>query len=58
MTDPWCVIGNFNNVLEPEDRIGGQIVTVGEIRECKSCIQDCELQDIVATGGTYTWNNR
>jgi len=33
-------------------------MTTSEIRDFKMCIKKCELQDIVATGGLYTWNNR
>lgn len=55
---PWCVMGDFNNVLEPGDRIGGREVTAHEIKNFKSCIEECDLQDITATGGSFTWSNR
>ena len=30
---PWCVMGDFNAVLSPGDRMGGDAVQYGEIQD-------------------------
>lgn len=39
---PWALMGDFNCVLNKEDRIGRQ-VTMAEIREFRECIAECGL---------------
>lgn len=56
--DAWCVLGDFNNVLNPDDRLGGAEVTAAEISDFKHCVETCGLQDAVATGHFYTRSNR
>ncbi|XP_074277626.1 uncharacterized protein LOC141601261 [Silene latifolia] len=49
--------GDFNNVLQPLERIGSD-VTLAEIRPFQQCLLHCELTDIKAIGSYYTWNNK
>ena len=46
------------NVLFSDERIGGQDVTIAKVSDFLTCVQRCELQDISAIGGIYTWTNR
>ncbi|XP_074283670.1 uncharacterized protein LOC141608207 [Silene latifolia] len=54
---PWIVGGDFNNVLQPLERIGSD-VTLAEIRPFQQCLLHCDLTDIKAIGSYYTWNNK
>ena len=56
--DPWCVMGDFNSILNLEDRIGGTTVTENETRDFADCILYCGLQEFSFEGAYYTWNNK
>ncbi|CAI9089563.1 OLC1v1024154C1 [Oldenlandia corymbosa var. corymbosa] len=42
----WVVIGDFNNVMQREERLGGHGVSLTEIQGMRRCIEECEMQDI------------
>ncbi|XP_074291050.1 uncharacterized protein LOC141617806 [Silene latifolia] len=54
---PWIVCGDFNTVLSPCERLGGQS-TDEEIADFQECVDCCNLVDIAATGSFFTWNNK
>ncbi|XP_074300469.1 uncharacterized protein LOC141631740 [Silene latifolia] len=54
---PCAMAGDFNCVLSATERVGGN-TTNAEIKPFRSCIDDCEVVDIQATGSLFTWNNK
>ncbi|XP_074303649.1 uncharacterized protein LOC141638125 [Silene latifolia] len=54
---PWLVMGDFNNVLYSNERIGAK-VTDAETKEFQGCVDHCGLYDLVVQGAYYTWNNK
>ncbi|XP_074306001.1 uncharacterized protein LOC141641229 [Silene latifolia] len=54
---PWAMFGDFNCVLSATERVGGNIANA-EIEPFRSCIEDCEVVNIQATGSLFTWNNK
>jgi len=42
---PWIIIGDFNHLLNIEDRIGGQPVTLNDVEDFQRCTVDIELHD-------------
>ncbi|XP_074300467.1 uncharacterized protein LOC141631738 [Silene latifolia] len=54
---PWLVMGDFNNVLFMDERIGSQ-VTDAEVKGFQNCVDVCGLYDLVSTGAYFTWNNK
>lgn len=54
---PWLVCGDFNNLLQLEDRIGGVQPKAYEIDDFLNCCVDLGLVDIKYLGARYTWNN-
>lgn len=54
---PWALMGDFNCVLNKEDRIG-RPVTMAEIREFRECIAECGLQELRSSRAFFTWNNK
>ncbi|XP_074298086.1 uncharacterized protein LOC141628900 [Silene latifolia] len=55
--EPWIVLGDFNNVLYMDEKIGLPV------RECETIpfqntIDNCGLQDMKSTGSFLTWNNK
>ncbi|KAJ8422552.1 hypothetical protein Cgig2_033475 [Carnegiea gigantea] len=58
MDEAWCVLGDFNAVLYPGDRVGGTEVQLHEIKSFGDCITNCELQELRNNGPYYTWTNK
>ncbi|XP_074290689.1 uncharacterized protein LOC141617395 [Silene latifolia] len=54
---PWLIGGDFNCVLQPEERLGGTF-NMAEADPFQKCIEDCEVMDIHTSGSFYTWNNK
>jgi hypothetical protein len=55
---PWCLIGDFNNVLKATDRMGGKIVHESEYVDLASFMETAGLSDMDCIGDCYTWSNK
>ncbi|XP_074288081.1 uncharacterized protein LOC141613239 [Silene latifolia] len=55
--EPWIVLGDFNNVMYANERIGG-IVKDQEMLPFQDTADECDLQDIKSYGAIFTWNNK
>ncbi|XP_074283025.1 uncharacterized protein LOC141607571 [Silene latifolia] len=52
----WIICGNFNIVLRPSERLGGQS-TEEEMKDFHNCVDQCNVIDIAASRSFFTWNN-
>ncbi|XP_010677721.1 uncharacterized protein LOC104893322 [Beta vulgaris subsp. vulgaris] len=57
MNTQWVVMGDFNNVLNLNERIG-QPNLFSEIERFRNCVDSCGLDDVKMTGPFYTWSNK
>lgn len=48
-------MGDFNNVLNLEDRMGCS-VTLAEVVRFRQCIRDCNVHDMGMSGPFLTWS--
>ncbi|GAU38712.1 hypothetical protein TSUD_396400 [Trifolium subterraneum] len=55
---PWFLMGDFNNVLKSQDRIGGRTVTESEYRDLSTMMEITSLYEMDSTGDHYTWSNK
>ncbi|XP_058725453.1 uncharacterized protein LOC131596725 [Vicia villosa] len=55
---PWCVVGDFNNVLKSNERIGGRMVVAQEFQDLQDMMDLCGLSEMDNTGDYYTWHNK
>ena len=55
--DPWVILGDFNVVLNLDERIGSP-VRLSEVKDFRECVEKCGLGDIKQAGRFYTWNNK
>lgn len=56
---PWLVIGDFNQVLHPNEHSKPINLNVnGSIREFRDCLLDSDLADLTYKGNTFTWWNK
>lgn len=56
--EPWCLIGDFNNVLQAKDRIGGRDVTEAEYIDFKGMMERVGLFEMDSCGEYFTWSNK
>ncbi|XP_055835240.1 uncharacterized protein LOC129903721 [Solanum dulcamara] len=57
-TLPWCTLGDFNVITEPEEKLGGVTYNMRKSLAFISIIQACGLQDLGFSGQKYTWSNQ
>uniref|UniRef100_A0A803PQL5 Reverse transcriptase domain-containing protein n=1 Tax=Cannabis sativa TaxID=3483 RepID=A0A803PQL5_CANSA len=53
----WVVLGDFNDILEKEERIGVRVKYKPSVSFI-NCISTCQLEDVKFGGSFYTWNNK
>ncbi|XP_021742002.1 uncharacterized protein LOC110708223 [Chenopodium quinoa] len=54
---PWILCGDFNNILNLEDRIGSQC-SLAEVEQFSNCLRVYSLFDFKVGGMFYTWTNK
>ncbi|XP_074289306.1 uncharacterized protein LOC141614460 [Silene latifolia] len=55
--DPWLWLGDFNTVMSPVERLGGN-TTDAEMEHFQGCVSICGMEDIPSTGALFTWSNK
>lgn len=55
---PWLCIGDFNEVLEANEHIGGNGREEWQMAGFGEAVADCNLNDLGYSGLPYTWDNR
>jgi len=58
MEEAWYILGDFNSVLHPGDRLGGTDIQAVEIKPFEECINTCEIQELRSVGPYFTWTNK
>ncbi|XP_021853432.1 uncharacterized protein [Spinacia oleracea] len=53
----WLVMGDFNSIMEMEDRIGA-LVRLADIKPMRNCMATCNLTQVKTIGRQFTWNNK
>ncbi|KAK4719395.1 hypothetical protein R3W88_017733 [Solanum pinnatisectum] len=54
---PWLVGGNFNVILNGEEKQGGLEFTSHESMDFSQCLNNCALEEIWSLGSKFTWWN-
>ncbi|XP_074278168.1 uncharacterized protein LOC141601764 [Silene latifolia] len=54
---PWAICGDFNNLLDVNERIGRPVLW-SDIEDFRDCVSYCEVMDVKAQGSFFTWNNK
>lgn len=53
----WLLIGDYNQVLSPNEKRGGLPVSTAQVRSFLEVIRTCELLDIGYSRPKFTWSN-
>ncbi|XP_074314243.1 uncharacterized protein LOC141649452 [Silene latifolia] len=56
-TGTWALVGDFNTVLSPDERVGGN-TKQDDMDDFIRCMASCGMTDIPSTGALFTWNNK
>ncbi|KAG5583273.1 hypothetical protein H5410_053900 [Solanum commersonii] len=54
---PWIISGDFNALLNTQDRISGAPVQYAEIKDFSRCMENLLLNELTWKGIYYTWTN-
>lgn len=55
---PWCLMGNFNNVLRANDRVGERIMHESKYKDLVIMMEQTGLCDMDSLWDHYTWSNK
>lgn len=55
---PWLCFGDFNEVLNLNEKIGGKDKRVCMVNDFREALRDCDLIDLGNTRYPFTWSNR
>ncbi|XP_074315124.1 uncharacterized protein LOC141651304 [Silene latifolia] len=57
ITGPWCVCGDFNTILDYNERLGRPVLW-SEVADFRQYVDSCDITDLQAQGSFFTWNNK
>ena len=55
---PWLVMGDFNELLESNDKLGGRPLISSRVQAFNACLSTCGPFDLATSGPTCTWTNK
>ncbi|XP_020266029.1 uncharacterized protein LOC109841500 [Asparagus officinalis] len=58
VSGPWPVGGDFNAILNSEEKLGGTQITDSEVEDFQNFIDTSQLKHIKSTGCFFTWSNK
>ncbi|KAG2702185.1 hypothetical protein I3760_06G078300 [Carya illinoinensis] len=56
--EPWCVMGDFNEILFQNEKVGGRQRSETQLNQFREMLEDNLLYDLGFCNGFYTWSNR
>ena len=45
ISQPWLIVGDFNPLMSPKDRLAGALVTLNEIRDFAECVKNMGINE-------------
>lgn len=55
---PWIIMGDFNSILNMEDRVGGSPVSVSEVVNFQIYLEICEMLELPSKENRFTWSEK
>ena len=53
---PWVIAGDFNKVLNAEEKFGGRAVDFQRALRFQDCLNHCRMIDLGLSGPKFTWS--
>lgn len=57
-SSPWVVLGDFNAIQHPREKVGGNAQWSPHMDDINQCLFTSELDDLRFTGCLFTWSNK
>lgn len=54
---PWCIGGDFNVIMDPDENLGGRPYTIHKSLDFINYMDSCEAIDLGYNGSAFTWSN-
>ncbi|XP_019244344.1 PREDICTED: uncharacterized protein LOC109224213 [Nicotiana attenuata] len=54
---PWCIGGDFNVIIDPDEKLGGNPHRVHRSLDLSNCMNNYAVTDLGYTGPKFTWCN-
>ncbi|XP_057418143.1 uncharacterized protein LOC130712323 [Lotus japonicus] len=55
---PFMCFGDFNDILSPADKLGGDPPDIERLQEVSQACVDCALHEVDFSGYRFTWSNK
>ena len=55
---PWALMGDFNEVVTEEEKVGGNPICQRRVRAILDCMNECQMMDLGFSGPKFTWTNK
>ncbi|XP_070011429.1 uncharacterized protein [Nicotiana sylvestris] len=55
---PWLIIGDFNSVLNVDDRVNGISIHQTEMIDFQNCLDDIKVGQITKRNSRFSWSNK
>ncbi|KAH9770133.1 hypothetical protein KPL71_012275 [Citrus sinensis] len=55
---PWLCFGDFNEILNLNEKLGGNDRCLNMVAEFREAVTDCSLVDLGCKGYPFTWSNK
>ena len=55
---PWLMMGDFNELLESTDKIGGRDLIPSRVQAFDNCLKWCGFFELASSGPNCTWTNK
>ncbi|KAI9123514.1 hypothetical protein K1719_004814 [Acacia pycnantha] len=52
---PWVLLGDFNDCLSLDERVGGPAINFSRVRRFQDRLHSCTLTDLGSVGPRFTW---
>ena len=54
---PWILMGDFNEMVDENEKLRGNPISIQRVREYRECMDCCNMLDLSFSSPKFTWPN-